>query len=273
LALYIVSTPIGNLDDVTLRALSTLGAVERVYAEDTRRTRILLERHDVQTPVRSLHAHNEASRAEEIVGLLDTGVDVALVSDAGTPLVSDPGDRLVGTVLEAGHEVVPIPGASAVLAALVASGLSTGSFTFVGFLPRKKSNRDEAIRRVSTSTHVVVLFEAPTRLSRLLEDLVEVAGPNRGVAVARELTKLHEEIFRGTTSEARDHFAGTKPKGEITLVLAPGAEATADPEAARVHAVRRLAEGARPTDVVREVTEVFGLPRNEAYRLVQDMRE
>jgi 16S rRNA (cytidine1402-2'-O)-methyltransferase len=273
LALYIVSTPIGNLDDVTLRALGVLADVERVYAEDTRRTRILFDRHDLHTPLRSLHAHNEASRVDEVLRLLEDGADVALVSDAGTPLVSDPGDRLVRRVLDAGHEVVPVPGASAVLASLVASGLAAGSFTFAGFLPRKKSGRRKGIERIANSEHAVVLFEAPARLIALLSDLAEVVGPERPVAVARELTKLHEEVFRGTVEEALDHFTGTKPKGEITLVLGAAPEATEDEEGARALATARLAEGARATDVVRDVMERFGLGRNAAYRLVQDVRE
>ena len=272
MALYIVSTPIGNLQDVTLRALAILNEVERVYAEDTRRTRVLFDRHDLHTPLRSLHAHNEASKVDEILQLLEGGADIALVSDAGTPLVSDPGDRLVRRVLDAGHEVVPVPGASAVLASLVASGLPAGSFTFIGFLPRKKASRRDRIERLANSDHAVVLFEAPARLSALLADLAEVAGPSRPIAVARELTKLHEEVFRGTVAEALDRFEGTTPKGEVTVVLAAAPEAAEDEEGARALAAELLAEGASATDVVREVTERFGLGRNAAYRLVQGIR-
>jgi 16S rRNA (cytidine1402-2'-O)-methyltransferase len=206
---------------------------------------------------------------------LDTGEDLALVSDAGTPVLSDPGERLVPAVLEAGHSVVPIPGPSAILAALVASGLPTGRFTFLGFLPRRGKERREIIERLAAPRDTVVLFESPARLLSLLEELEALSGPDRRCVVGRELTKLHEEFVRGTVGEVRDHFASRPPRGEITLVLeaveGPIGSRTVDREAARALAKALLEEGMRPSHVAREVARRLHVPRNEAYRVVQDM--
>ena len=278
MTLYIVSTPIGNLEDVTIRALGVLRDVERVYAEDTRRSRVLLDRHGIGTPLRSLHEHNEAARTGEILDLLRQGSKVALVSDAGTPLVSDPGARVVRAAIDEGCRVVPVPGASAVLAALVASGLDASRFTFLGFLPRKASARQAELDAISGAVVATVLFEAPGRLTGLLSELAQAVGPERVVAVARELTKLHEDVFRGTLAEALAYYQERPPKGEVTVVLGPpddeerarrGREAH---DAARAHAVSSLAAGARPSDVVRDVVDRFGLAKNAAYRLVQEQR-
>src|SRR5688572_11761553 len=196
--LYLVATPIGNLEDISRRAARVLGEVTRVLAEDTRRTAVLLDHLGVRAPLVSLHEHNEAERTEEALGWLAAGDDLALVSDAGTPLVSDPGARLVRAAAGGGHAVVPLPGASAVLAALVASGLSSDRFAFLGFPPRKGVERARLLDRVAGAEETVVLFESPERLGTLLADLAEACGPERGVAVARELTKLHEQFVRGT---------------------------------------------------------------------------
>ncbi len=274
MTLYVVSTPIGNLDDVTLRALAVLSEVDRVYAEDTRRTRILCDRHGIATPLRSLHEHNEAARIPEVLRRLEDGGEVALVTDAGTPLVSDPGGRLVAAVIEAGHRVVPVPGASAALAALVASGLPADRFTFVGFLPRKASARRELLRSLATDPGSVIVYEAPGRLEALLGDLADAVGADRRIAVARELTKLHEEVFRGTVAEAGRHFTKSPPRGEITVVVGPsGDPETPDVDGARTFAAARLAEGATATDVVRDVMDEFGLRKNAAYALVQAVKE
>lgn len=273
-ALYLVSTPIGNLDDLTRRAEHVLAEVDRVLAEDTRRTRVLLEHLGVATPVVSCHAHNEAARADRLLEWLAAGEDVALVSDAGTPLVSDPGERLVRTVSEAGYPVVPIPGPSAVTAALAASGLPPTPFTFLGFVPRKGGERRSTLERIADSPETVVVFESPARLVRLLDDLADACGEERSVAVARELTKVHEEIVRGTLAEASRYYGERGVRGEVTVVVAPTPEPPAadavDVEAARALARVLLDEGTSPSRAAREIARRLGVPRNEAYGVVQD---
>ncbi len=266
--LYLVSTPIGNLSDLSERAAQVLGEVERIFAEDTRRTGRLLRHLRVDTPLTSLHRHNEAARAGRVLECLGSGRDAAVVSDAGTPLVSDPGARVVDAALEAGHVVVPVPGPSAILAALAGSGLPADRFAFLGFAPRKGVERRALLRRVAQSPETAVLFEAPGRLCRLLADLERACGPGRRVAVAREMTKLHEEFVRGTLAEARAHFGRRPPRGEVTLVVdrSPGGEP--DESAARELAAELLAGGARPREAVRELTARLGTPRNRAYRIV-----
>jgi 16S rRNA (cytidine1402-2'-O)-methyltransferase len=223
----------------------------------------------------SLHAHNEASREDEVLGWLNSGEDVALVSDAGTPLVSDPGERLIQAILVQGHRVVPVPGPSAVLAALVGSGLPTDRFSFLGFPPRKGKERKALLDRVAGSPETTVLFESPERLVSLLADLVENAGPERRGVVARELTKLYEEFVRGTLIELLDHFQEHPPRGEITLLLAPvspreGADSV-DEAAGAALARALLDRGDRPSQVAREVARRLGIPKNRAYQLVQGL--
>lgn len=273
--LFIVSTPIGNLGDLSPRAADTLRSVDRILAEDTRRTRVLTDHVGSQAPLTSLHAHNEAERVGKVLGWLDAGETLALVSDAGTPLVSDPGGRLVEAVTAAGHDVVPIPGPSAVLATVVGSGLAGDRFTFLGFPERKGRDRALLLERVAGSRESVVLFESPRRLVRLLEDLSAACGGERRVAVARELTKVFEEWFRGTLSAAAAYYRQHPPRGEVSLVVGPvedeaGAGA-ADVEAeARELAGKLLAEGGKPSSVAREVAGRLALPRNTAYRIVQE---
>lgn len=224
----------------------------------------------------SVHEHNERGRAEQIVGWLDGGEDLALVTDAGTPLVSDPGERVVDAVVAAGHSVTPIPGPSAPLAALVASGLPAERFTFLGFPARKGRDRDADLARVAESRETVILFESPQRLVRLLEDLGSRCGPERRVCVAREVTKLHEEFVRGTLPEALRHYQEHTPRGEVTVVVAPAGEtedAEAEVDRARALATERLRAGARPSAVAREVAERHGLARNLAYRIVHDLED
>ncbi|MEJ2216324.1 MAG: 16S rRNA (cytidine(1402)-2'-O)-methyltransferase [Gemmatimonadota bacterium] len=275
--LYIVSTPIGNLGDMTYRAVEVLGSVARVLAEDTRRTRVLLQHYDIHARLVSAHEHNEAARAQRVVEWLDAGDDLALVTDAGTPLVSDPGLRIVQRVLDAGHQVVPVPGASAALAALVASGLEPEPFTFLGFAPRTGRARRERLEEIAVSSHAVVLYESPNRLAALLADLSDLCGGERRVAVARELTKLHETVFRGTLAEASTHHAG-EVRGEVVVVLAGREPATAstaeaDEAAARALAGSLLAEGRRPSQVARDVARRLRLPRNRAYEITQSLVE
>lgn len=215
--LWVVATPIGNLEDVTLRALRVLGEAELLLAEDTRHVRKLLDRHGVAARPRSLHAHNEASRVAEVLAVLQGGGDVALVSDAGTPLVSDPGERLVAAAALAGFEVVAVPGASAVLAALAVSGLPAAPFSFLGFLPRKPGACDALLDRFRDTPGTLVVFESPRRVAATLRRLAERLGP-RPACVARELTKLHEEAVRGTLPELAERFAGGT-RGEVTIVV------------------------------------------------------
>src|SRR5271157_5116703 len=254
--LHIVATPIGNLEDVTLRAVRVLREADLVFAEDTRHTRILLNRHAIAARPRSLHAHNEASRTGEALAALSAGRSVALVSDAGTPLVSDPGARLVAAAIAAGHGVVSIPGPSAVLAALAVSGLSADTFTFLGFLPRRASLRRELLARLREAPETLILFEAPRRLFATLRELRDALG-DRAACVARELTKLHEEAARGTLSELAERFReGTR--GEVTIVVAGAGQGQArasvkvgEPQPGsldeRIHAL--LAEGRSPREI------------------------
>ena len=270
--LFLVSTPIGNLDDLSPRAAATLRGVGRILAEDTRRSRVLAERAGATAPMASLHAHNERERIRRVVTWLDEGEDVALVSDAGTPLVSDPGARLVAAVWDAGHRVVPVPGPSAVLAALVASGLPAQSFTFLGFPERKGVARRRLIERVAAASETVILFESPNRLVGLLEALAAACAPERRVAVARELTKVHEEVVRGTLTEAAGYYRERPPKGEVTVVVAPAAVEASDDrrreEDARALASELFEGGLKASEVAREVAGRLGLARNEAYRIV-----
>jgi 16S rRNA (cytidine1402-2'-O)-methyltransferase len=275
--LYLVSTPIGNLGDLSSRAAQVLGSVDRILAEDTRRTRVLTDHVGVGVQLVSLHAHNEAERTARVLEWLDEGENLALVSDAGTPLVSDPGGRLVEAVWERGHSVVPIPGASAVLAALAASGLPAERFTFLGFPERKGKGRVDLLDRVSRSQETVILFESPRRLVPLLGALAEVCGPGRRVAVARELTKIHEEFVRGTLEEVSRYYSEHPARGEVTVVIAP-AEADLEDDERRAEGGRALArellsEGMTPSRVAKEVSRRFGVPRNSAYRIVHQLED
>jgi 16S rRNA (cytidine1402-2'-O)-methyltransferase len=274
--LYLVSTPIGNLADVSPRAEETLRSVHRILAEDTRRSRVLAEHAGAKAPLVSLHAHNERVRIESVLAWLSAGEDLALVSDAGTPLVSDPGAVLVEAVHQAGHTVVPIPGPSAVLAALVASGLATGRFLFLGFPDRKGKSRQALLERVASSAETVVLFESPQRTVRLLEDLAKECGAHRPVAVARELTKVHEEVRRGSLVDVTSHYREHPPKGEVTVVVAarpPGlseADREARLEAGRALALELATEGMKPSAAAKEIAARLDLSRNDAYRIVHD---
>ncbi|MFQ5538542.1 MAG: 16S rRNA (cytidine(1402)-2'-O)-methyltransferase [Gemmatimonadota bacterium] len=272
--LYVVSTPIGNLEDLSPRAVRTLTTVSRILAEDTRRTRILTERIGARAPLVSLHEHNEASRVDTVLGWLAAGEDVALVSDAGTPLVSDPGARLVEAVAAAGHAVVPIPGPSAVLAALAVSGLPTERFTFLGFPERKGKARREILRRVATSSETTLLFESPRRVAALLEDLSRACGGERRAVVCREMTKVHEEVRRGSLEGLAAWFRDHEPRGEVTVVVAPspGEDGEAALEAGAEALARELLDqGLRPSQVARDLSARLDVPRNMAYRIVQEL--
>jgi 16S rRNA (cytidine1402-2'-O)-methyltransferase len=271
--LYIVSTPIGNLEDLTYRATTVLGAVSRVLAEDTRHTATLLRHYGITTPLVSAHAHNERARAGELVGWLDGGADVALVSDAGTPLLSDPGARLVRAVIDAGHDVVPVPGPSALLAALVVSGLEPEPFTFFGFAPRSGRARRELLATLASLSHTAVLYESPVRLVALLDDLRDACGGDRAVVVARELTKLHESVVRGTLDEVAGHYDGERVRGEVVVVLGGAVEPEPDAGAAADLARSLLADGLTTRSAAAELARRLRIARNEAYSLVLGLAE
>lgn len=260
--LAVCATPIGNLEDVTLRVLAELREAEVVLAEDTRHTRGLLERHGIRAELVSLHEHNEAARVAELVPRLVAGERMALVADAGMPLVSDPGARLVRAALDAGVPVAVLPGPSAVETALVASGLGGGRYAFVGFLPRKAGELDALWRETAGWGSVVVAFESPQRLGASLRSLAAF-DPLREVAVCRELTKRFEEVVRGPAAEVAERFS-EPPKGEITLVVAPGAVAV-DVDAA-LGAVAELVAAGTPRGVAAEVVaRLTGASRNHLY--------
>ena len=267
-ALYLVATPIGNLEDVSMRALKVLEEAELVLAEDTRRTRVLLDRHGVAAKPVSLHAHNEVARISKVLAVLDGGGNVALVSDAGTPLISDPGDRLVVAALDAGHSVVPIPGASAPLAALAASGLPAVPFTFVGFLPRRSGECDRVLESLRDRRDTLVFFESPRRLAKTLARLKEAFGDRRA-CVARELTKMHEEFARGVLSELAERFA-EGARGECTLVVEGAFDAAAVLSEGELDAAirARVAEGQSPRQISDELAQPSGLPKRDVYARV-----
>jgi len=268
--LVVCATPIGNLGDVTLRVLETLRAADMVEAEDTRVTRKLFGRYEIRTPLESYHAKNLERRTPEVVARVASGQVVALVSDAGTPGVSDPGAHLVDACLAAGLTVEVLPGASAILAALVASGLPTHAFYFGGFLPRKAGERRRALESLSALEATLVFYESPRRTAATLATLAEVF-PGRAAVVARELTKLYEEVARGEVGELSAAFAERELKGEVVLLVGPPArgtsQATADPDDVRAKVEAAVAGGASRKDAVREVAALTGLPRNEVYRI------
>jgi len=273
--LYVVATPIGNLGDITLRAIETLRRVDRVLAEDTRRTLALLSHLGIQgKPVDRLDAHASPEVVARSAYRLDAGESLALVTDAGTPVVSDPGTALVRAAAERGVRVVPIPGASAVLAAVCASGLVAGPFRFVGFLPRSGPTRREALELVTTTPEAVVLFESPERTAETLRGLAEIA-PARRAAVARELTKMHEEILRGTLAElAADEREWL---GEVTIVLGEGSAERGAPVIDDAEIERRiddgLAKNRRARDIAEELALVLGVSKKDVYRRVVQRRE
>lgn len=266
--LYIVPTPIGNLEDITLRALRVLREVSLIAAEDTRTTRKLLDRYEISTPLTSYHEHNKLTKLDAIFAALTVG-DVALVSDAGTPGISDPGYELIREAVARQISIVPLPGASAVTTALIASGLPTDRYVYLGFLPRKDRALHEFFASMRDERRTLVAYESPNRLIDTLTAMIETLG-DRPVAVARELTKLHEEIFRGSVSAARAHFTEHEPRGEITLVI--GGKPDEVPEIwdeARVRALleTRIAAGEPRKEAARYVAELSGWARRDVYNL------
>jgi 16S rRNA (cytidine1402-2'-O)-methyltransferase len=265
-----VGTPIGNLEDITLRALRTLKEVDLIACEDTRQTQKLLNHYGIEKRTISYHDHNELERAPELIVHLENGEDVAVVSDAGMPGVSDPGYRLVALAVRHHIRVVPIPGASAFLSALVASGLPTDSFRFCGFLPAKAGARRSMLESSRTSPRTQIFYEAPHRLVGTMQDVMEIFGPERRVVVAREVTKLHEEFLRGPASEVLSELEKRdEVKGEITLIIAKGEEhAPTLPTATVAVRVRQLMQSdeMEEKNALKQAAKEFGLSKSEAYR-------
>ena len=271
-ALYVVATPIGNLEDITLRALRVLREVRLIAAEDTRVTRKLLARHNIRTPLTSYHQHNRRAKIPSLLSTLAEG-DVALVSDAGTPVINDPGLELVSAAARAGVRVIPVPGPSAATSALAVSGLPAEQYVYMGFLPRKRVERQRLVESLASETRALVVFETPHRLRAALRDIMGALGDRR-IAVCRELTKLHEEVFRGPVSEALVYFE--KPRGEFTLVIEGVTEGVIEGEAAdtvasssqaREMLERLRSEGLGAKESVARVTELTGLSRRDVYRM------
>jgi 16S rRNA (cytidine1402-2'-O)-methyltransferase len=265
--LYIVATPIGNLDDITLRALRVLKEVDVIAAEDTRHTRILLSHYDIHTPLTSYHEHNEKTKAQELVAQLRQGQNIALVSDAGTPAISDPGFRLVVEALRAGIQIVPIPGPSALIAVLSASGLPTDRFVFEGFLPAKKRQRRERLQALRGEQRTLIFYEAPHRLKDALEDMHQALG-DRHAVLAREVSKIHEEFRRGSISELLGALGGEALRGEVTLIVGGATAVSAVDEDRLTAEIRELkSQGLRVKEIAEVLGEKFGYPKKEIYRL------
>jgi len=265
--LYIVGTPIGNLEDVTLRALRILAEVDLIAAEDTRRTRKLLAHYEIETPLTSYHEHNKLTKLDELVSTLQQK-DVALVSEAGMPGLSDPGYELIQAAIARGIPVVPVPGPSALITALVISGLPTDSFLYLGFLPRRQKERRQLLASLARERHTLVAFEAPHRLRASLADLKDVLGDRR-IALARELTKMYEEVWRGSISQAQAHFEENPPRGEFTLVIEGAREKRVTWDGGQVMEAlaELLAEGVERKEAVKVVADLAGWPKREVYKV------
>lgn len=268
--LYVVSTPIGNMGDFSFRAVEVLRSVNAILAEDTRHTRRLLDHYEIDTPSIAYHEHNEAKMSPRIVERLVNGESFALVSDAGTPLLSDPGSRLVVAATEAAIQVVPIPGASALLSALVASGLDVGRFTFFGFLPRSGSERRAALAEISTLEHTAVVYESPNRLVTTLKELEAIGSGERRAVVAREMTKQFEEIQRGTVGELRAYNESTPPRGELVLLIAAAVAARVSDESVRDRVRALRSAGMSSRDVAAQVARELGVSKRLVYQMAQE---
>ena len=269
--LYLVSTPIGNLGDMTFRAVEVLTSAALVIAEDTRHSRRLLDHFRIGTRVSSYHEHNEAKETPRLVARLAAGDSIAVISDAGTPLISDPGSRLVRAAIEAGIPVVPIPGASSVMAALVASGLPPDRFAFFGFLPRKGAERTSAIDEIVASPATSIVFEAANRVAGTLEDLAEAGAAERNAVVARELTKQFEEFKRGTIAELAEVYGNAEPRGEVVLVISGGEKREVSAEELTAAARQLRESGKEPREVMQQLMTTLGASRNVAYRIAHSV--
>lgn len=278
--LFLVGTPIGNLEDISYRAVRTLKEVDLIACEDTRQTQKLLNHYGIESHTTSYHEHNELTRSAELVMQMEQGRSIALVSDAGMPGISDPGFRLVTLAIRHHIQVVPIPGPSAFLSALVASGLPTDAFRYLGFLPSKEGQRAKLLEGLRTSTRTLIFYEAPHRLAESLEEVVQILGPERPVVVARELTKLHEEFMRGTAEEVLNQVrARGEVKGEITLLIGRAPEEqrgqsvfNASTVRARVRELMK-SESLDERDALKRVAKEMGVSKSEAYRELQKTKD
>lgn len=270
-SLYVVSTPIGNLEDITLRALKVLGDTELIAAEDTRKAKALLNHYRIKNRVISFYEHNRTKRIPYLIEQLKI-IDVALISEAGTPGMSDPGFELIKAAVENGINVIPVPGASALLSALAVSDLPVDGFKFIGFLPRYRSQRIEKLKKLKDEPGTLVFFEAPHRLKKTLADVLEVFGDRR-VNICREMTKLYEEVFRGKISEAQLKFES--PKGEFTIIISGSPEETSAVDQTGVKKLlgELVSQGCKGTDVIRQAVGRTGLPRNKVYRLYLELKK
>ncbi|MCD4803470.1 MAG: 16S rRNA (cytidine(1402)-2'-O)-methyltransferase [Anaerolineales bacterium] len=269
--LYLVATPIGNLEDITFRAVRILKEVPLIAAEDTRTSKTLLKAYQINTKLTSYHDHNKKNKTPKLLDHLKS-LDMALISDAGTPAINDPGFYLVKAAVEAGHQVIPIPGPSAPVAALSASGFPTDNFLYLGYLPRKTKGRKDFLENIKEHPWTLVFLETPHRLIQSLEDLLVVLG-DREIAVARELTKLHEEIYRGTISETREHYIQFEPKGEITLIISGRGNETVWSKEKLLLSIQeesKLGE-LSPTRLAKILAEKSGWSRRDIYDLMQGL--
>ncbi len=270
--LYVIATPIGNLEDMTYRAVRILQEVSQIAAEDTRHSRKLLSHYGIGTHLISYHEHNEEFRAAQLIEKLQKGESIGLISDAGTPCIADPGYRLVSRCRQEGVQVVAVPGPSAVVAALSISGLPTDAFRFVGFLPAKTHGRCQFLEQVKNEQQTVACYEAPHRLLSCLADIIEICGADRLIAIARELTKRHEELFSGSVAEALEYFAQGPIKGELVLLLGPAPQQ--QPEGTVKDALSRLREETDLSwkEIIKRVAKEFGLPGSEVYKESLELR-
>jgi 16S rRNA (cytidine1402-2'-O)-methyltransferase len=272
--LYVVATPIGNKDDITVRALTVFREVDLIAAEDTRKTRRFLAFHDIKSNLVSYHEHNEEKRTPQLIRKLNSGHQIALVSNAGTPLVSDPGYRLIETAISHKIDVVPIPGVSAAIAALSVAGLPTEAFVFVGFLPKKKGKRLKQLQALATADRTLIFYESPGRILALLQDIIKIMGDRRG-ALAREMTKLHEEFLRGRLSEIVQTLqARTGIKGECTLLVAGNLEKKGISREQLIREIKTALESRtlKASELARQLSKKHQLPRNRVYEEVLKMK-
>ena len=269
-SLYIVSTPIGNMGDMSFRAVEVLSSAALVIAEDTRHSRRLLDHYEITTRCAAYHEHNEARETPRLIKRLQQGESLALITDAGTPLLSDPGARLVAAAIEAGLSVIPIPGASALLAALVGSGVAGDHFTFYGFLPRKGKDRHRVLTEIMRMTHTAIIYESPLRVCDTLKELTDSGAGARSAVVARELTKKFEEFSRGTVAELFAQFEETPARGEVVILIGGAAAEKIDETTLREAAREMRAAGISARDCVDRLMSRFGAPRNLAYKLAHE---
>ncbi|MFB2934705.1 16S rRNA (cytidine(1402)-2'-O)-methyltransferase [Aerosakkonemataceae cyanobacterium BLCC-F154] len=273
--LYLVATPIGNLEDMTFRAIKVLQTVDLIAAEDTRHTGKLLQHFQIKTPQLSYHEHNRQQRIPQLLSQLSQGKTIALVTDAGMPLISDPGYELVKACVAQGISVVPIPGANAAITALSAAGLATDKFVFEGFLPAKSKERRRHLETLNSETRTIIFYESPHRLRETLEDLGNIFGDSREIVLARELTKMHEEFWRGTITDAIAHYTNREPQGEFTLVVAGATLEKPQLSEAAIKAELQnlLQQGLSRSDASRQLAQQTSLPRRQIYQLALTISE